>query len=193
MIYSIVIKISNHMLNRNIIKKELLEVYQYGLELMISCIITSSSIIITACLLDSFLIGMLYFFISVPLKVTVGGYHASTYSKCFIISNLEYIAVSITAKVLSLLFLPSFIWIILLITSVYYILRNCPVKNSNHPISNNVLKRNQHLSFLLLGADCIAITVLYVLLSQSSFLNFSVLSIASIAVFILPTNRLSES
>ncbi|HBA69824.1 MAG TPA: hypothetical protein DCZ40_10785 [Lachnospiraceae bacterium] len=179
-------KITNCMRDRHVIEDGMYEVYQYGLELLVSGLITFTSIMVIACLADSFLIGILYFIVSDPLKVTAGGYHASTYLKCFIVSNLEYLILSAAAKALSALFMPAFVWIALLLASSSYILANCPVRNPHHPVSEDVIRKNRRLAFLLLGIDCAVIIVSYLLLQQSYLLNFMVLSITSVAVFILP-------
>ncbi|MCI9295793.1 MAG: accessory gene regulator B family protein [Lachnospiraceae bacterium] len=192
MFHNMVKKITDYMIEKNIIEEEMFDIYQYGFELMISSTITMLSIMIIACIMDSPLIGILYFFITVPLKVTAGGYHAPTYAKCFIISNLEYMALSLTAKALSAFFIPYYGWIILLMISTGYILLNCPVKNPNHPVSEDVLQKNQRLTYVLLGVDTIVITALYLLQQESYILNFSVLSIAAIAIFILPTKKRKE-
>ncbi len=76
--------------------------------------------------------------------------------------------------------------------STGYILLNCPVKNPNHPVSEDVLQKNQRLTYVLLGVDTIVITALYLLQQESYILNFSVLSIAAIAIFILPTKKRKE-
>ena len=192
MFHNMVKKITDYMIAKNIIEEEMFDVYQYGFEIMISSAITMLSIMIIACIMDSPLIGILYFIISIPLKVTAGGYHAPTYGKCFLISNLEYIALSLTAKAFSASFMPYYGWIILLMVSAGYILLNCPVRNPNHPISEDVLLKNRRLTYLLLGIDTVVITLLYLLLQESYLLNFSVLSIAAIAIFILPTKKRKE-
>lgn len=79
MIHYVAHKLTHQLLHRNIIDSTNQEIYQYGLELMLSTILTSSSIMLAACLMDSFAIALLYFAISIPLRMTAGGYHASTY------------------------------------------------------------------------------------------------------------------
>lgn len=186
MLHKIANRTTNYLLTQQIIQHDMFEVYQYGLEILISTLMTSFSILIIACFMDSFWIGILYFIISVPLKVTVGGYHAPTYARCFVISNLEYLTISLAAKILSALFLSNIIWIISLLVSTCYILINCPIRNSNHPVSDSVLQKNRRFSFLFLGIDCSIIIALYFLWPQSYILNFMVLSIIAIALFILP-------
>ncbi len=180
------------MINRKTIEASMAEVYQYGLELILSTALTTLSIIGIACLVDAFQYGLLYFSISIPLRVTVGGYHASTYTRCFVISNLVYFTVSVSARILSALAMPFSFWIILLLGSVCYILGNSPVRNPHHPVSNKVLMKNKYCSILFLCIDCSLIIFLYIKLQQSALLNLAVITILSVALFILPTKMKGE-
>lgn len=189
MLSNIVKKIITYMLNQKVITEDLCEVYQYGFELLLSSLITSSTIMIIACFMDSFWVGILYFIVSIPLKLTVGGYHASTYLGCFLISNLEYLIISLLSKILYSYSNSPFIWIVLLFISSGFIGINCPVCNSHHPVSESILHKNRMLALSFLSLECFITTCLYLLLKQSYILNFIVLSILAIAVFILPVQN----
>ncbi len=54
-------KITAQLLHNDIITSSMSEVYQYGLELTLSTLLTSSAIMTLACLMDSFSFGLLYF------------------------------------------------------------------------------------------------------------------------------------
>lgn len=189
MIQRIAKGLTTQMLDQKTIEASMAEVYQYGLELTLSTILTTLSIIGIACLTDSFLYGLLYFVISSPLRVTVGGYHASTYSRCFFISNLGYMAVSLTARCFTAFAMPTSFWILLLLGSACYILVNSPVRNPHHPVGDKVLRKNKKYSIFFLCIDCSLIVFLYIKLQQSALLNFAVITILSVALFILPTKK----
>ena len=189
MIHQIAKGLTARMINRKIIEASMAEVYQYGLELILSTTLTTFSIIGIACLVDTFQYGLLYFSISIPLRVTVGGYHASTYTRCFVISNLAYFAVSVSARCLTAFAMPLSFWMILLFGSTCYILANSPVRNPHHPVSNKVLRKNKYRSILILCIDCSLIISLYIKQQQSALLNLAVITILSVALFILPTKR----
>lgn len=189
MLHNTAKKITNYMVNRQIIAEDTFEIYQYGFEIMISTLLTSLSIMIVASLTDSFQIGILFFLISIPLKATAGGYHASTYFKCFIISNLEYLVISMMAKFLSSFSIPGFIWIGILFACSCYIFKNCPVRNPHHPVDDDILLKNKRFAHLFLFIDCCIIIVLYNLMQSQYLVNFMVLSITAIAIFIFPAKR----
>ncbi len=189
MLHNTAKKITNYMVNRQIITEDTFEIYQYGFEIIISTLLTSLSIMIVASLADSFQTGILFFLISIPLKVTAGGYHASTYFKCFIISNLEYLGISMMAKFLSTFPIPVLIWIGILLACSCYIFINCPVKNPNHPVDDDVLLKNKRFAHLFLFIDCFVIIFLYNSIRFQYLPNFMVLSIMAIAIFIFPAKR----
>lgn len=179
-------KLTNQLLRNKIIDPAMQEIYQYGLELTLSTLLTTSSIMLAACLLDSFAYGLLYFAVSIPLRMTAGGYHASTYSRCFLISNGAYLAVSCITRFLSHYVLPYPFWLALLCGSVYYILANCPVRNPHHPVSDSVLRKNRQIAILFLCILCCIAVFSYIILQQSYLLNFAVVTVLSVALFIIP-------
>lgn len=182
-------KLTCQLLRNNIIDPAMTDIYEYGFELTLSTLLTSSAILLIACLLDSFFFGLLYFAISIPLRMTAGGYHASTYGKCFVISNVTYFAVSFLARLLARLMLPYPVWLVLLFGCIFYILANCPVKNPHHPVSDSVLKKNRRITILFSCFLCFLMVFLYFILQYSYMLNFIVITVLSIAVLILPTKR----
>ena len=181
--------LTRQLLRRNMIDSAKQEIYQYGLELTLSTLVTSSSIMLTACLMDSFAIGLLYFVVSIPLRMTAGGYHAPTYFRCFLISNAAYLAVSCCAGYLSSLALPYPVWLALLFGSAFYILKNCPVRNPHHPVSYRILNKNRRITILFLCILCSLMTLSYTILLQSYMLNFITVTISSVALFIVPCVR----
>ena len=182
-------QLTQKMLATNIIAPTASEIYQYGLELMFSTILTSLSILAVACLMDSLWAGLLYFAVSMPLRVTAGGYHASTYFRCFLVSNMVYILVSLAARLLSSLDIPYPLWILLLLCAACYILLNCPVRNPHHPVSEKVLKKNKFFTICFLCIDMIGIIFLYLRQRQSNLLNFAVITVLSVAILIIPTKK----
>lgn len=182
-------KLTNQLLINNAIDPSLAEVYQYGFELTLSTLFTSTAILLIACFMDSILFSLLYFSISIPLRMTAGGYHAPTYFRCFLLSIGTYFAVSLLAKCSAPLMLPYPLWLALLLGSTYYILANCPVRNPHHPVSASVLKKNRRIAVLFSCTLCGLTALLYIILRQSDILNFIVLTVSSVSVLILPAKR----
>ena len=180
--------ITNRMIAYQIIPENEKEVYQYGLEILLSSLFTMSVILLAASLTDSLMIGIWYLIVSVPLKVTAGGYHAPTYTRCFLISTLEFLAQSLLVKVLTGLSFPAYAWLILYLCSVLYIYHCAPVKNIHHPISERRLMQNRRRAVCFLGADTLALIILYAL-HRDFLAEWEIITLFMIAVFILPTQK----
>lgn len=182
-------KITNCFISNRIIEESMSEVYQYGTELMLSCFFTTAFILAMSSMVDSFGAGFLYFVIFMPLKATAGGYHASSYTGCFLISCISYLVQTAIAKYLTYCKLPYPFWLMLLFLATFYILLNAPVKNSHHPVGQDVLRKNKISAIMLICTECLVTTILYILIEQAYLLNYVVLTIASIAIFMYPSIR----
>ena len=73
---------AKHLLNKNIIKEEMFEVYVYGAELFISFVITNAIIIAFGILINQLAATLIHLLIFIALRRFTGGYHATTYLKC---------------------------------------------------------------------------------------------------------------
>lgn len=179
--------ICNHLITNRIIPRQQVEIYQYGFELLISSLLTLCSILLLSCCFRSLHYGLLYLVLSIPLRVSVGGYHASTYTRCYFISNLCFLSCFSASKLITACKLSPAIWISLLLGSFLFITCNAPIRNRNHPISYRILKKNKRFSVCFLTLCTIIIILLYSRMTQSELLNFSVLTILSVALLMLPS------
>lgn len=177
--------LTTKMVNYKIIPVNEFDVYLYGLEILLSSSLTSISILIIATLVDSLHNGILYLIFSIPLRSTAGGYHASTYHKCFFISNLIYIFICLINK--NTYNYSIYFWITLLYLSTLYIFYKAPVPNAHHPISKAQLKKNKKLNTLFLILFCTSLTLLLYLQPISNIVRIPILTIASVAIMIIPT------
>lgn len=79
-----------YLLNRKIINIAQKDTFIYGFSLFYSSFFTAISILILAIFFNSINLGItfiLYFFLP---RLFIGGYHAKTYPRCYIISNLIF-------------------------------------------------------------------------------------------------------
>ena len=96
------------------------EIYIYGLELIISTFFGLVSILLISCLLSRFTSGLVFISVFVPLRLFTGGFHAATYTRCFVISNISYASSVVAERINRLLPENAFEFII---TSSNYIFR----------------------------------------------------------------------
>ena len=130
-------------------------VYTYGIEIILSTMIGISSILIVSGLLHEFKLGVIFLLVFAPLRVFTGGYHAVTYFRCFLISNISYLFLLLFNNIIYTK-LPLEIWLILLVLSSYYIAIHAPVVNENQPIGENKKSRCKIMARNILNINVFA-------------------------------------
>ena len=88
-------------------------IYQYGTELTLSTSAAVLFILLLATILGNLLWGIIFLVIFISFRFPGGGYHASTYRNCFILTNSVFLASFVISLVL--LHTPSFIRDVLLL------------------------------------------------------------------------------
>ena len=162
------------------------DIYIYGLELIISTFFGLISIMILSCLLSRLTSGLVFISVFVPLRLFTGGYHAATYSKCFIISNISYLLV-LYIRDITLEIIPIWIWSFLLIGMCCYIIKNAPIINSAQPINESKQKRNKKMVKCILLADIV--WIVWLALSRRELMVMAILSIGLALVLMLISEK----
>lgn len=121
-----------------------------------------------------------------PLRVFTGGYHAVTYFRCFLISNISYLFLLLFNNIIYTK-LPLEIWLILLVLSSYYIAIHAPVVNENQPIGENKKSRCKIMARNILNINVFA--ALFLSVVDKEIMGMMVLSICLVAVFMLITDK----
>lgn len=158
------------------------EIYIYGLELIISTVLGLMSILLLSGLLSCLTSGFIFLSIFVPLRLFTGGYHASSYTKCFIISNISYLSVLLVRNI-TWKDIPIAAWIGIFIGMSCYIIKYAPVINSAQPINERKQKRSKIISRYILLADMF--WIIYLSLNHKELMVMAVLSICLVTILMM--------
>jgi accessory gene regulator B len=158
------------------------EIYIYGLELIISTFFGLVSILLISCLLSRFTSGLVFISVFVPLRLFTGGFHAATYNRCFVISNISYLLI-LFVRDITLEIFPMWTWLFLLIGMCCYIIKNAPIVNSAQPINEQRQKHNKKMTKYALIADIAWIICLAI--NQRELMVMAILSIFLITVLMM--------
>lgn len=79
MLNNIATKISNIIIQKCQLSSDLIKIYTYGCELLISTGLGMMSVFLISCLLGRPLSGIIFLIVFVSLRLFCGGLHASTY------------------------------------------------------------------------------------------------------------------
>ena len=125
--------VATYLLRENIIENEDVETYIYGAEVLLSGILGIINILVVSVLMDSGNRGVLFLLIFIPIRMYIGGYHASSYLTCNICFILIYILTTSVENYVGKWGLESILWILVLI-GLLIILKYAPLENINKRI-----------------------------------------------------------
>ena len=161
-------KIVKHASNLEVINKEI-EVYQYGMEIIISSIIDFALLLIMGVIFNGLLESIVYYFSFAYIRKYSGGLHMNTYTSCILIHNIIFLGLILTKHIN---YVNMFMYVVLIaLAGLFYKL--APVKNKNKPLLEHEIKRYRnkacliyaiYLMLALIIQGKIGSTIIYVLL-----------------------------
>lgn len=135
------------------------EIYTYGFELFWSTFLSLSSMIVLAVIfgyVPQMIIFTLFF---LPIRMTAGGAHASSYRNCWCLSNLVAVGCVVVGNWLDRLQLPKLFSAALLIIVVGYIWREAPVRWEGESQRKEIIERNRRYSHVILVAEAVMVII----------------------------------
>ena len=126
----------------NCLSNEERPVYVYGFELLISTLSSMTTIFCISLLINSPCYALFFFLFFFTLRLFTGGYHAKTYLKCFITTNIVFIStILLTDLALFLEIKRIFPILVTISTAIVWIFS--PIINNNHPCSDETYIKNK--------------------------------------------------
>lgn len=177
-------KLTESWCQKNIIPSEMKEIYQYGLEVLISNIISSVSIITVGILIFDILSTAVFLLIFILLRSYCGGYHADTYLKCFITTNITYL---VTMSCVYLFPVKPVMILMTAMIGIPLLYLKAPVEHINKPLEQAQKRRYKIISliiFLILIAVsiCLCITGIHRICSAIIYTLVSVLILIPVGI-----------
>lgn len=137
----------NMLIQENIINELETEIYQYGLFVLIFNFICLATVIFFGYVDSQLFFTIIFLIFYAPFRMIIGGYHCKTPLKCYIYTNLVFVAILLFNK---LILYNELLWILSIVLGVillgYYFFKE------------KKLKITLLLIGLLLGYICIGIT-----------------------------------
>lgn len=159
-------------------------VYVYGFELLISTVSSLISILFISACINRTSYAICFFLFFFILRLFCGGYHAQTYTQCFIITNLSFIIITGITELIVIARIKWIVLIIILFTeTVVWIFS--PVKNENHPCSEKTNKKNKLISRIISLIYGLTLFSLFLLMDNNSISVNGAISFSWVALMIL--------
>lgn len=158
-------------------------IYQYGMELTLSMAAAVLSILLLAAFFGNFFWGIVFLIVFISFRLPGGGYHASSYRNCFLLTNSVFLVSFAFSSVF--VNISNAIVVTLLLGSDIIIWVLSPISNPHHPVSERIVRKNRNIVrgmvicgtlFILLGK--------WIFLYDSLFCMYSA-SIAAVAVMMI--------
>lgn len=134
-------QIVDFLYNNSELDKTKKSIYRYGTELTLSTVAAVVSILLLAYLLNNLCYGIIFITVFISLRLPGGGYHASTYRNCFILTNSVFLASYAVSAVLY--YTPDIVGSVLLLICCVVIWVLSPIPNRHHPISKYTFRKNK--------------------------------------------------
>lgn len=148
MLHSLASYIATKFFNEN--DKYPKEIYIYGIELLISSLISTSVILLIGLLTKTFCESIIFLISFSAIRVYTGGYHSMTYLRCNIISASSYIAIVVFLYLLRDYVANPTVLLIGYLLTMLLALVFAPVKHENKELSESDIKKYKLLSLLMI-------------------------------------------
>lgn len=123
-------------------------IYVYGFELLFSTLSSFFSILVIAFCIKRIIYAVCFFIFFYILRLFCGGYHAKTYTKCFLITNLSFLLITVLSELIIIFDILYLLPIIIPVSKVIIFFFS-PIVNENHPCSAKSIKRNKIISIII--------------------------------------------
>jgi accessory gene regulator B len=177
--------ITQKLVKNNIIKFEDHDIYMYGLQLFIASVFKGIGIFTIAYGLGWIKEATVFIIAFGILRINAGGYHCSTYFRCFIVTIL-----TMTISIILAIFITpynTFITIPILAISILLVLQYAPVDTPNKPLSNKEYAIYRKRSIVTVSLESLIILTVYMLKKELSiYCNIATIAILNESLTLMP-------
>lgn len=168
----------------NIIIKQEEPIYIYGAELILNFLAAIVTFFLISIFFNQMFNTLIFITVFCVLRGCAGGYHASSFIKCYILSVSIFIILMLLNKYLSIDFKMALVWPLFLLGQLVLVL-TAPSQNLVNPKTETEMKKNRKLMFLWL---CVIDTVMLMcwinsVVSWSYFtISYTLIAVAILSV-----------
>lgn len=161
MINKLALKTARKFVKSDNTKYNSIEIYQYGFFVLYSNLIFFFLIVILGVIFNVFLSSVIFYFSFFLIRQFAGGYHASTETRCEILSTLSILACIAVIRLSKTYDIQTILLVISAVSAVC-IFSFCPLDTPEKPLSDKEFKYFRKVSWLILLVIVVAIVVSYI-------------------------------
>lgn len=161
-------------------------IYKYGIQLSLSTLASMCSITLLGILLGDVISSFLFLGVFFFLRLFAGGYHASTYARCFLLTNSIYLAVIGVSHGL-IYFHLYYLLPVITVASCGTVIILAPIRNKNHPLSDMTYMKNRKISIIVSTLEGLALVGIFWSKTFCPYITVPIVSLAAVAVMMIIT------
>ena len=166
-------------------------IYEYGIQLSLSTLASMCSIVMLGILLKNPASAFIFLGVFFFLRLFSGGYHASTYTRCFLLTNSVYLAV-VGASYWIVHFRLYHLLPVIVVASCAVVIILSPVRNKHHPLSEKTYRKNRKVAVVLVSIESLLFLLLFFWQIVRPYVTVSTMSLTAVAVMMLFTLKRKE-
>ena len=161
-------------------------IYEYGIQLSLSTLASMCSIVLLGLLLKKPASAFIFLGVFFFLRLFSGGYHATTYARCFLLTNSVYLAV-VGASYWIVHFRLYHLLPVIVAASCAVVIVLSPIRNKRHPLSENTYRKNRKIAVVLVSVESLLFLILFFWQIFQPYVTVSTMSLTAVAVMMLST------
>ena len=133
--------------DNDIVDDETSQVCQYGFEIIISTLVGFLLVVFIGVCCKEFLSAVLFYALFVGIRLSTGGYHASTHLRCKLLLCICCLFTVLTTKK----FIDNYnfmIQTIIILLYLFTVILFAPIEHKNAPLDSFTMKRNRVISII---------------------------------------------
>lgn len=157
----------------------------YGVEIALSTLGYILSTTLTAILLSQPIFALLFIVFFMMERLFIGGYHSSTYFRCFVTTNAIFFSISMVTLTTPTGIMASLSTVIVIISFPYMFVR-APIVSPKNPLSKRRLDRDKKIGRIILVLQaCVIILSSLLLPIEIKYIYFAGLSFFTAFILML--------
>ena len=161
-------------------------IYEYGIQLSLSTLASMCSIVMLGLLLKNPASAFIFLGVFFFLRLFSGGYHATTYARCFLLTNSVYLAV-VGASYWIVHFQLYHLLPVIVVVSCVVVMALSPIRNKRHPLSEKTYRKNRKIAVVLVSIESSLFLLLFFWRIFQPYVTVSTMSLTAVAVMMLVT------
>ena len=159
-------------------------IFIYGFQLTLSALCSLLSISILSVCLGTPLSALMFYLVFFLMRLFSGGYHASSYHRCFLLTNAVYLAIVLFAGLFAQIS-SFFFHISIQVIAGVVIFVLAPIRHPNHPLSETKYQRNQKTARWMVVLFELSFPLLYFLTGKMYLMSLFSASLMAVAILMI--------